>query len=62
MMTPERLVKYKITVSGCDDHTTIEIELSEEQFNFLSMIAKEITDASKYECMPRMEIANNDDE
>ncbi len=47
-------MKYEITVSGCDDSTTIIKELTEEQAKFLKEIADQITETSTYNCMPRM--------
>lgn len=48
--------KYKITVYGCDDDTSIEIELSYDEFQIIRIVADLITEASEYRCMPTMEI------
>lgn len=48
--------KCKITVHGCDDDTSIEIELSHDEFQIIQIVADLITDASEYRCMPTMEI------
>lgn len=47
---------YLVSVDGCDDSTTIEQELTFEEYDFLNMIAEKITIASEYGCMPTMEI------
>lgn len=47
-------MKYQITVSGCDDSTSIEKELTDEQFKLVTEIADAITEASTYGCMPTM--------
>ena len=47
---------YEISVHGCDDSTIIREELTLEEYEFLNMIAEEITNASSYGCMPTMEI------
>lgn len=49
-------MNYQIRVSGCDDSTRIEKELTEEQFKFLSEVADAITNASTYDCMPTMSV------
>lgn len=49
-------MKYKITVSGCDDSTSVKQELTDEQFKLISEIANAITEASTYGCMPTMRI------
>lgn len=47
---------YEVSVHGCDDSTTIRQELTFEEYEFLNAIAEKITNASKYGCMPTMEI------
>lgn len=48
--------KCKITVYGCDDDTSIEIELSYDEYQIIQIVADLITEASEYRCMPTMEI------
>jgi hypothetical protein len=48
--------QYTVKVSGCDDSTSIEIELTQAQFDIVDHIAKEITAASTCICMPRMSV------
>ena len=50
----EEKKRYVVTVSGCDDSTSIEKDLTKEQFVFLSNIALKITKTSSYACMPKM--------
>lgn len=46
----------RITLSGCDDETVFEIEATEEQIEFLKMIAKKSEEVSTCKCMPTMDI------
>ena len=54
--------KYVITVDGCDDSTEIIKELTLEEYELLVDVSAEITDASEYTCMPRMEITEYNEE
>lgn len=57
MMTSKEVkMKYRISVQGCDDSTTIVKELTEEELKLIQSVAKEITATSTYMCMPIMEI------
>lgn len=49
-------MKIKIIVSGCDDTTYVETEVTEDEAAFLKKIAELITEASTYACMPRMQV------
>lgn len=49
-------MKYKISVMGCDDSTHIEMDLAPPSVALVSRIAEAITEASEYNCMPRMHI------
>lgn len=46
----------RITVYGCDDSTSIEIELSYDEFQIIQTVAEMITEKSTYQCMPTMEV------
>lgn len=46
----------EITVRGCDDSTTITVDLAPERLTFLTEIAQKITAASETGCMPKMTI------
>ena len=48
--------KYRIAVYGCDDSMIIKKELTEEELKVIQSVAKEVTEASEYDCMPTMEI------
>ena len=54
--------KYVITVDGCDDSTEIIKELTLEEYELLVDVSAEITDASEYTCMPRMDIIKYNEE
>lgn len=54
--------KYEITVDGCDDYTKIIKELTTEEYKLLKEVSAEITEASKFVCMPRMEVLECDEE
>lgn len=54
--------KYEITVDGCDDYTKIIKELTEEEHELLKEVSSEITNASEYGCMPRMEVIEYNEE
>ena len=47
--------KYIISVDGCDDYTKIIKELTIEEYELLKEVSTEITNASKYDCMPTMQ-------
>ena len=47
--------KYTISVDGCDDYTKIIKELTIEEYELLKEVSTEITNASKYGCMPTMQ-------
>lgn len=48
---------YQVTVSGCDDSTSIEIPLNDAEFAIVNAVALKITAASTYGCMPRMDVS-----
>lgn len=48
--------KYIILVEGCDDDTIIEKDLTLAEFKLIQSVSNEITEASQYQCMPRMYI------
>ena len=49
-------MKIEIKVHGCDDTTEIMMDVTDEQHQFLHRVAKEVTAASSYQCMPTMEV------
>lgn len=46
----------KVTVSGCDDFTSVIIDVPPECVSFLEELARQITEASTYACMPTMSV------
>ena len=48
--------KYEITVSGCDDETSVTMELTAQEYDLIDRLADLILDRSEYSCMPVMEI------
>ena len=52
--------RYIIAVYGCDDSTIIERELTDDELKLVQSIAKQVTEASEYDCMPIMEIETVD--
>lgn len=47
---------YTITVSGCDDHTTVEPWLTEAEADAVARVARQITAKSGDVCMPTMHV------
>lgn len=47
---------HRISLTGCDDVTAIEVDLSDEQAEFLTEIAERLTEESSYSCQPVMTI------
>ena len=52
--------KYEITVTGCDDETTVHMELSDQEYELIDRLADLISTRSTYSCMPVMEIGEAD--
>ena len=52
--------KYEITVTGCDDETTVHMELSAQEYELIDRLAELISTRSAYSCMPVMEIGEAD--
>ena len=47
-------MKYRINISGCDDETIWEEELSEQEAELLMRIASRSGQVSTYGCMPTL--------
>jgi hypothetical protein len=47
---------YRVVVNGCDDYTTVKIELNDVEFELIKTLCEKVTEASEYMCMPTMEI------
>lgn len=52
----EILVDHRITVSGCDDSTIVDMLLRQDEVALIERVAKAVTEASAYDCMPTMGI------
>lgn len=48
--------KYKITLNGCDDSTTIEMELTAVEMELVNRICVAVENESEYGCQPTMAI------
>lgn len=48
------MTAYKVKLQCCDDHTDIEVELTGEQYTFLTWLADRLNTASVFDCQPRM--------
>lgn len=53
--------RCRIVVQGCDDNTTIEMDLEDEELELLSKVAAEITKTSMCACQPRMTVCEVQD-
>ncbi len=49
-------MKYTINVIGCDDATTVEMQLNDIEIALMIKFAKEVNKTSSYVCMPVIEI------
>lgn len=54
--------KYEITLMGCDDNTTFEIELTETEKELVDKLCRISKETSTYGCMPIMECAKKQEE
>ena len=48
--------RYVIRVIGCDDTTSIVRALNDSEASLVREICEQVTAASEYKCMPRMEL------
>lgn len=46
--------KYIIELIGCDDTTSFEMELTQEELNLLTRVSELSKETSTYGCMPTM--------
>lgn len=47
-------MKHTICLSGCDDSTKFEMDMTEDQLIFLKKVAIKANNASEYGCMPTL--------
>lgn len=55
-------MKANVTVDGCDDSTSIDLDMTDEQYLFLRAVDDAITTASTYGCMPKMTVTARETE
>jgi hypothetical protein len=55
-------MKYRITVSGCDDETTVDLDMTGAEVAFAEKLAEAVTEASEYSCQPKMRVAPTPEE
>lgn len=48
---------YTVHISGCDDSTTAQVDLTDAEAAAVAKVARAITATSDYGCMPTMFIA-----
>jgi hypothetical protein len=46
----------RLNVQGCDDTTTVDIEVTDEQLAFLRRLAILVAESSTYGCQPTIEV------
>lgn len=49
-------MRVEIHLQGCDDHTTVEVEATEDQIQFLQTIADATAAKSQSDCEPVMSV------
>lgn len=45
-----------LRVAGCDDSTSVDLVVTEEQETFLREVAERVTAAATYQCQPDMKV------
>jgi hypothetical protein len=48
--------KIRINLYGCDDTTSFEMEVTDEQLEFIETVAKRSEEVSTCRCMPTIDI------
>ena len=49
-------MKVNIQLIGCDDATIFDLEMSNEEYEFLKLVSRISYDTSSYNCMPVMKL------
>lgn len=49
-------MKMRIILSGCDDSTVVEMDVTPKELEFLEDLQREVNDTSSYACMPKLEL------
>lgn len=47
-------MKHTVCVEGCDDETTVEIDVYDEDWETICNLAEAVNKASECQCQPRM--------
>ena len=55
-------MRYRITLWGCDDHTTVQWELSSAEVDFVTRLAEATETASRYQCQPTLALTEAGDD
>lgn len=50
------MTTYRITVSGCDDETAFDLDLTDDEAAAVRKVAQVSADTSEYGCMPTLAI------
>jgi len=56
------MAAYDITLHGCDDVTTVTLDLAPDQHKLLQAIAAATEQASQFSCMPKMTVTEHTEE
>ena len=56
MKARNRMSKHIICLVGCDDATEVEMEMTDEELEFLRNVARKVNNKSSCECMPTLYI------
>ena len=54
-------MKYYIQNNGCDDTTSLEIDLTDEEVEIFIKICKKLNDKSSYHCQPTIALYKYDE-
>lgn len=53
--------KYTIDIYGCDDTTSVVMELNEVELEVIERLCAKTVEISSYQCMPTMEVEEVDE-
>lgn len=48
--------QYRITARGCDDRTTVDLQMTAQEFATVKRVSEAINEAATYGCMPGLYI------
>jgi hypothetical protein len=52
---------FEIVLSGCDDSTVVEMDLTHDEWAVLDRFAHRTRETSQYGCQPRMSVTRKDE-